>query len=556
MNIRRIAKIAFLSVLALLAAAAGGLFAYDRFVEPSTAGGPTTMRMITAGQYRNTVEQLFGHDIEVLANFPPMQRQDGLLALGSTTASMTPGALEQFDIAARSIAAQVVDETHRQTLVPCMPHNVQAADATCARTFLAKVGRMLYRRPLTKAELDDQVAIAAAAAQQKGDFYQGLALGLSGLMMSPDFLYIRERSEPDPDHPGQYRLDSYSLASRLSLFLWNSLPDEALLEAAAKGELHDASGLSRQVDRMLASPRLEQGVRGFFGDLLQFQEFENISKDPVIYPGFTFEASQAVHEQVLRMITDQLLDQEGDYRDLFTSNHTFVNRALGPLYARPVPITASAQWVRMELDPARSAGLLTSFNFLAAHSHPGRSSPTLRGKAIREIFLCQRVPDPPPTVNFAKFENLAGKLTARERLKAHVADSSCAGCHKLTDPIGLAFENFDGAGQFRRRENKALILTDGDFDGKSFQGVADIGKVMHDHPALLPCLSKRVVAYGTGHDPGPGDRAWLAWITRKFASNGYRLPDLLRSIAESDAFRRVAPGGGAGAGPGMPASGV
>jgi hypothetical protein len=405
-------------------ALAVGAFVFVSAQEPTPAPGPPVMRLISAEQYRNTVRYVFGDDIQITANFPLMQRREGLVALGAATASMTPGALEQFDQAARAIAGQVVDPEHRATLVPCTPRAESRPDADCARAFLGGVGRYLYRRPLTKAELDEQVALAGAAAEQRGDFYQGLAYAMGGMMMSPEFLYIAEVSEPDPGRPGRYRLDAYSLASRLSLLLWNAAPDDALLKAAESGELHDRGGLARQVDRMLASPRLEEGVRGFFGDLLQFQEYESISKDPLLYPNFTFEASQAAHEQTLRMVTDHLLRREGDYRELFTTNQTVVNRALAPLYKTAAPVEAKDEWVAHALDRGNAAGLLTSVSFLAAHSHPGRSSPTLRGKAIREIFLCQRVPDPPPTVNFAVFENLSGKLTARARLKAHVSDPS------------------------------------------------------------------------------------------------------------------------------------
>jgi hypothetical protein len=507
--------------------------------EPEARGGPTTMRLISGEQYRNTIAYVFGEDIKIDANFPELQRREGLVSLGSTTAEMTPGALEQFDRAARSISLQIVDANHRATLVPCEPAASSKADADCAGKFFTQVGRYLYRRPLTPSELASAVTMAGKAADARGDFYAGLAFSLAGLMTSPKFLYIAESTEADPDRDGKLRLDAYSKASRLSLFLWNALPDDALLIAAAAGELHTREGLNRQVERMIASPRLELGVRGFFVDLLQFQDFESLVKDAVIYPTFTFEASQEVNEQVLRLVTDHLLTRQGDYRELFTTNHTFVNRALGPLYQTSVPIASSDDWVPYELDPKQSAGVLTSLSFLAAHSHPGRSSPTRRGKAIREIFLCQRVPDPPPTVNFSTFENLTGKLTARDRLVAHSTDAACAGCHKLTDPVGLGFENFDGAGQFRSEENKIALDTSGDFDGRKFTGVADVGKALHDHPALIPCLTSRLYSYGVGREARGEDRPWLSWLATEFASQDFRLPALLKDIAVSNAFFSV-----------------
>lgn len=539
MKNRKLLLGAALGAFALVATGAASVFYVAVHAEPGEPGGPPAMRLISADQYRNTVHQVFGDDVQVDASFPELQRQEGLVALGAVSATMTPSALDQFDRAARSVAAQALDPAHRVTLVSCRPRNPAGADTACATRFFTDVGQLLYRRPLTLAELKLQVGIADAAAQARGDFYEGLSYSLAGLLSSPKFLYITEVAEADPKHSGRYQLDAYSKASRLSLFLWNALPDAELLDAARRGELSSKHGLDAQVDRMLASPRLEDGVRGFFGDLLQLQDFEIVSKDPVIYPAFTFAASQDVHEQALRQITDHLLTRRGDYRDLFTTNHTFVSRELGPIYKTKVSSQAGDEWVPFTADKAQSAGVVTTLSFLASHSHPGRSSPTLRGRAIREIFLCQKLPDPPPTVNFTVFENLSSKLTARDRLKAHVTDQTCAGCHKMTDPLGLGFETYDGAGQPRTREHDALIDTKGEFDGKAFSGAADVGRALHDHPALTSCLTRRVYAYGAGRNPGPSDRRWLAWANRRFASSGYRLPGLLKQFAESRGFYAV-----------------
>lgn len=508
--------------------------------EPAVTKAQATMRLISSEQYVNSVQYVFGEDIEVRANFPQLQRSDGLISLGATTAAMTSGALEQFDRAARSIAAQVTDESHRNTLIPCSPESAHAPDADCARQLFGAAGRLLFRRPLTADELDLYVEMADAAGRTAGNFYEGVSTSLAGMMMAPQFLYITETVEPDPRRAGEFRLDSYSKATRLSLFLWNSLPDDALLAAAEAGELQDDRKLADHVERMLESPRLERGVRAFFGDLLRTREVEVVSKDPVIYPAFTFQVTQSVNEQTLRTVTDHLLDRNGDYRELFTSSRTFINRSIAPLYEAAVPAAAGDEWVAYEMDAKRSAGLLTSLGFLSAHAHPGRSSPTRRGMAIREIFLCQAVPEPPPTVDFGKFEELSGHKTARDRLDAHSSDPACKGCHKLTDPAGLALENFDGAGHFRTAENDTPIDTSAEFDGRLVKGVTDLGRALSEHPGLAPCLTRRLYAYGIGRDPGKTDREWLGWMTGRFASHDYRFPELLREMAESAAFYAVA----------------
>jgi hypothetical protein len=503
--------------------------------ELAAPAGPPAMRLITAEQYLTTMHELFGEDIRLEVSFPPLQRRQGLLELGATTADLTPGALESFDRAARTVGMQVVDEAHRPVLVPCTPTSISEPDGACARQFFARVGRFLYRRPLTDAELRTQVDAAAAVTRGLGDFYSGLGYSLAGMLTSPKFLYFIEVAEPDPDHPGRVRLDAYSKATRLSLLLWNAPPDEALLDAAGSGQLHTRTGLERQIDRMLASPRLKLGVRAFFSDLLTFDKFDTLSKDSVIYPAFTRRVARSAEEQALRLIIDHLLTRQGDYRDLFTTSRTFIDGMLGPLYDAPVP--DPNEWVPYELGRKNSAGLLTSLAFLALNSHPGVSSPTRRGRAIRDLLLCQKVPDPPPNVSFTIFEDPNRHFkTARERLQAHSTDAVCAGCHKLTDPIGLALENFDGAGAFRTSEGDALIDASGVLDGHSFTDVASFGQALHDHPALAPCLASRLYAYGIGREVTPADRPWLLYILKRFRVNGYRVPDLLREIVISRAF--------------------
>jgi hypothetical protein len=362
------------------------------------------------------------------------------------------------------------------------------------------------------------------------------------MMIAPQFLYFVERTEPDPRRDGQIRLDAYSKAARLSLFLWNSAPDDALLAAAESGELHKAAILKSEVERMIRQKELlERGVLAFFGDLMNFNQFAlALAKDPVIYPAFTSSAAVAAREQIERLIVDHLLVREADYRSLYTVNETFMNPDLAPLMRRPAEL--SSGWTRVSLDPDKSAGLLTSIGFLAAHSHAGRSSATLRGKAIRQDLLCQKVPDPPPSVDFTGFEASFDSATARERLMAHNAVPACAGCHALIDPIGLSLENYDGAAQFRTVENDVPIDVSGDLHGAAYEDVAGLGKALHDDPTLVSCLASRLYAYGVGRKMDADDRPYLDALANSFAKeDGYRFPGLLRRIAASNAFYAVSP---------------
>ena len=513
--------------------------------EPATGGGPAQIRRLTEAEYRQSIADIFGDDIKVAGRFEPDMRADGLLAVGTGKVTVTPAGFEQYDSMAHGIAAQVVDEKHRDRLVGCKPADAHAPDEACAASFLRAAGLRLFRRPLAEDELQGEVAVAGAAARTLGDFYAGLAYGLAGLIAAPEFLFSEEAAEADPDHPGQQRLNGWSMASRLSFLLWDTSPDPELLAAAGRGDLHDPQKLAAQVDRLLSSPRLEKGVRAFFSDMLAFDSFDALAKDSVIYPKFSLKVANDAREQTLRTIADFLVTGRGDYRDLFTSRKTFLTRNLGMLYRVPVPTRDGWEAHEFPVDDER-VGLLTEISFLALHSHPGRSSATLRGKAIRELLLCQTVPMPPANVNFSIVQDTANPKfrTARDRLTAHRTDAVCAGCHKIMDPIGLALENFDGAGQYRTAENGAPIDASGELDGVQFKDAAGLGQAMHDDPAAVSCLVGDVYRYAAGRDVQPGEMAFTVWLKDRFAADGYQLPALLRRIALSGAFYRASPSAG------------
>lgn len=506
---------------------------------------PAWVRLMTGAQYANTIHYIFGSDITVVSPFTPVPRTDGLLASGAASAGVTSSQLQQFQRAASSIAAQVVSAQdldlgipgHRSMLVPCKPVSDAAPDDVCAKKFLSATGRRLFRRPLEPARLALVVREAHDAAKRLHSFYDGLAYALEGLLISPETVFIADTFEADPVHPGRQRLDAYALASRLSFFLWDAAPDDALLDAAGKGELHTAKGLARIVDRMIASPRLQAGVRAFFDDMFQFDNFDNLAKDASVYPGVTGATLADAREQTLRTVVDQLITKKRDYRDLFTTRETFISPSLAAIYQ--LPTTPGWQPYEFPADSPR-IGMLTQVGFLALHAHPARSSATRRGKAIRETLLCQQVPLPPPNVDFSALEDPKSTYrTARERVAAHLHNPACAGCHKMTDPIGLALENFDGAGQYRATERGTAIDTSGSLDGKSFQGVAGLAQTLHDSPALPSCLVSRVYAYATGGPVEKVNRPAVRYFTDRFAAAGYRLPDLYRMIALSAAFSNV-----------------
>ena len=506
-------------------------------VEPDNEGKPARMRLITSEQYLNTLAHTFGPSIDLGTKFPPLQRTKGLLANGAALAGVTAAQLEQYQRTAAAVAGQVVDDTHRNFLIPCKPASEEAADRACAAEFLEQAGRLLYRRPLNEVQVQEAADKASDASDRLEDFYEGLAIALEGMLISPEMLFIVETSESDPTRPGLERLDAYSLASRLSFFLWNAGPDAALLDAAESGELQTPNGRARVVDMMLASPRLASGMRAFFDDMFAFDDFDTLAKDPLVYPSFTGVTVADAREQTLRTVVEHLITQNKDYRDLYTTRSTFISPALAALYQLP----AVPGWSPYEFpEGSPRTGLLTQISFLAVHSHPGRSSPTLRGKALRELLLCQPVPRPPPDVDFSLVNNPNSSYpTQRDRVDAHLENPVCAGCHKITDPMGLSLENFDGAGRYRESEKGTLINASGTLDGAEFADPIGLSQALRDHPALSSCLVERIYSYGSGGAAEPSDRPLLTHFATFFETQGYKLPDLLRTITLSTAFSTV-----------------
>jgi hypothetical protein len=523
----------FLGSLALAAAPAPAPKPASTTVVPIKVA----LRRITETQYRHTIADIFGPEIKINARFEPEKRVDRLLAIGSAQLSLTSSGFEQYFTLASSISDQVLGEKQRAASVPCKPADPARADDACARLFIEKYGERLFRRPLTRPETLARLHAASVGAQQASDFYAGLKLALTSLLLAPEFLFRVETAEPDPPHPQQYRLDGYTKAARLSFLLWDSAPDPELLAAARSGAIHTQAGLELQLKRMISSPRFEDGARAFFTDMLQLDGIENLVKDPAIYPKFNQSVADSAKEQTLKTTLDLLVRKKQDYRDLFTSNDTFINRPLASVYR--IPFASSSDWTEYTFpQSSERSGILTQASFLALFAHPGTSSPTKRGIKMYEIFMCQSTPDPPADVDFSRVQD-SSKGTVRARLLDHMQNTGCAVCHRRTDPPGLALEHFDGLGQLRTTENGSTIDVSAGINGVKFEGAQGLGQFLHDGVRVSGCLVRNVYAYGVGREADSEDENYLQTQVKAFAGKGYRFPDLVAQIASSPEFFRV-----------------
>jgi hypothetical protein len=496
-----------------------------------------SLRRLTEQEYRNSIADIFGKEIEVRGSFEPTIRSGGLAALSTASLSVTPVGFESFNKMANDIAAQVTAEKYRAKL-PCAPRNANAPDNACAGKIIGYYGRLLFRRPLTDAELDNRVGLSSRITERTNDFYAGLGYGLSMLLQLPDFIFRSEVAIPSAD--GEHgMLDSYSRATRLSFLMWNTTPDAELLTAAGSGELNASEGLAKQVDRLMASPRLAGGMRAFFNDMLQLDTFDTVSKDSLLYPKWGSGMATSAREETLRTVIGLALDDNGDIRDLMTTRQTYIDRRLGVLYRVPFPFTGD--WVKYEFPPdSGRSGILTQISMLSMFSHPGRSSPTRRGVALLDIFLCSPTPDPPNDVDFSVVNDINSPIkTLRERLMAHANNKVCASCHTRSDPVGLSLEAFDTTGGYRTTENGEAIDVSATIQEHSFSGAQGLGQYMHDSPQYPACVARRLYSYSRGiRSSGVSD---FADAYKAFQDSGFRLRALLRSMAVSNSFYATAP---------------
>ena len=502
------------------------------------------VRRVTESQYRNVIRDTFGPGVLLNARFEPQLREAGLQSIGNAQLSITTSGFEQYFSLAKSVAAQVVSEKKRAELVGCAPADVKVKDDACTRSVIERYGKSLFRRPLTVEEIAGRLKIAADGTARVANYYEGLQLALASLLVDPEFLFRVEVAEPDPANAGQYRLDAYSKASRISFLLWDSGPDEHLLQAAIDNSIHGDAMLTAQVARMIASPKLKDGAKAFFTDMLQFDHFDSLTKDGATFPKFSQKVADSAREQTLLTLMYLLVEQNRDYRDIFTSNDTFINRALAPVYK--IPYLSRQEWAKYTFpDDAERAGVLTQISFLALFSHPAATSPTKRGVKVKEIFMCSPTPEPPADVDFSAVQAM-DKGTVRTRLLAHQENAGCSVCHRLSDPPGLALEHFDGIGQLRKFENGELIDVTAEVNGVKFTGAKGLGQMLRDDKKVPECLVRNVYAYGVGRPTTFRDEDYLIAETKAFADDGYRFKDLLGNIATSPGFFKVAQPAGLG----------
>jgi len=489
---------------------------------------------LTESQFRNSVEEIFGEGLVLSGRLDADSRVAGSVAIGARENAMSRYGVQQTEAVAFDVMQQALElESARARLIACSPAGPM--DEDCLREVVSALARRAWRREASEAEVDGLVALGLLASARLGNFDAAVEFAGAAILESPDFLYRVELGEIGED--GVRRYSQGELGSRLAFFLWDSTPDDALLDAALGGGLSTDAGLADQVTRMLESPKARRGVRALFSDMLDLDRLSSLSKDPGVFTQFSTSLGPSAREETLRLVEHWVFEIGGDYRDLFTTPVTFLNRELAAVYNVRAP---RDDWGMHEFEESdRRVGLLGHASFLAPNSHPRGTSATLRGMFVRRTFLCEEVPAPPVNVDTSLPEPSGMTLTLRDRVQEHLNNESCAGCHRSLDLIGLTFENFDSIGVYRTTDNGAMIDASGALDGLPFNDAPELAALLHDDPRVTGCFVRKVLRYATGRLEEAGQQSAVRELQRSFSSTGYNIRDLMFDVATSRAFHEV-----------------
>ena len=525
------------------------------------------LRRLTHSQYNNTVRDLLGDYSRPADRFPPEDFVSGFKNQ-TRTQSIPPVLEDAYSTAAERIALNAFRAGDVNGLVPCAP--ASARDAKCRDQFVRVFGEKAFRRPLSDVEIRRYNDLFAEQANRTGKFLEGARVVVEAMLQSPKFLFHvtagdpSVRLKPDTTETGSggsgssVRLQAdqrdYAIANRLSYMLWDTMPDRALLDAAAKGELRTPEGLERVARTMLQDPRARQATDEFFSQWLRFDRMLTAAKDDGRYPSFTPELA-AMMVQETRMLLGHLVWNDRNFMEAFTADYSFLNADLARLYGLPEP-AGEFELVKFP-EALPRAGILGQATFLASTTGPVETSPTARGLFVREHLLCQIVPNPPPGVN----TNLPEPPTPdaarakRERMVEHAQNPTCSGCHRLMDPIGFGLEKYDAVGAWRDREivdiftgagesrrSKPVnvdITATGEIAGVANSTFGDsraLGRVLASSPVCQDCVVKQMFRFAFGRAEAPSDRATITGTASTFRSSGFKFKELLISLVRSPQF--------------------
>ncbi|WP_437314313.1 DUF1592 domain-containing protein [Sorangium sp. So ce385] len=498
--------------------------------------GLTRLRRLTRDQLNNAIRDLLGARGRPADALAPDER------MGPFHSNAIAPITELLVLQAAELAARVASEAEgrMELIAPCSLADDEGT--SCATELVERLGRRAYRRPLEADELQGLVSLYELG-RRSGGASRGFRLMIEGLLQSPSFLYHADVGESGVPSASPEPMDGYGLASRLSFFLWNSIPDAELVDLAEGGSLLERDVLEGQVDRMLQDPRAGATIALFHEQWLGLSELPKAQKDQELFPAYGEEMANAMLNESARF-TDHVVRQgDGLLRTLLSADYTFPEGPLFDLYEIEPP-DGFEPGDPVPLDPSRRAGILTQAAFLARWSHHNQTSPIHRGIVVRENLMCQPLSPPPANVNNVP-PPVDDVTSTRERFAQHVADPGCAGCHQFIDPIGLGFEHYDAIGKYRATDGLGEVNAAGeitsareDLAGPYYGGV-ELAKKLAGSSEVADCVANQWFRFALGRIESTDDACSIQTIHEGFKASGGNIRTLLSQVALSDAFRHV-----------------
>jgi hypothetical protein len=500
---------------------------------PSCGFAPARIWKLTPTQYHRTVRALVPGSYDVRGAIDATLTSSDTFGNDAAALQLSSPHVESLLAAATTVARQATSRL--ASVFPCMAAG--AVDTACARASVAQFGRKAFRRPLTDEEIERYSAFVARQAEDLGPVGAAHQL-VRAFLMSPHFLF---RTELGIDGAGETatRLSAYEVAQAISYFVDNSPPDTALSAAADKNQLGTPAQIAAHVRRLMLGAGTAQGIMAFFQEHFDYMRVRDAAKDPTVYPDWNAGVASEMATETTRFVEEVLWRAGGKLSTLLAGDFSILNNRLATHYG--VPVAMDPAFRKVQLPTAQRSGLLTQGSFLAQRAHDDDTDAVARGKYIRETILCQPLPPPPPNVA-AILPAPTGDVTMRERLSQHLTDDTCTVCHTLMDPLGLAFENYDGTGAWRsayrsgREIDTSGLLTGVSDPGGKFKNAVELSALLSNAPESAECFVTKLYTYATGQSDLSGANCAVDALAAAFQVAGGSIPDLIVGLTTSDDF--------------------
>jgi hypothetical protein len=487
------------------------------------AGGPlisVPAHRLNRAEYNNTVRDLIGVNLKLAADLPPDDSGYGFDNIGDVL-TLSPVLMERYFAAADRITR---NPDFQKRLLVCEAQRLEQPG--CARQILSAFASRAYRRPVTPEEVDRLMRFVNQAQQEGDTLDNGIVLAVRAVLVSPNFLLRIERNSGG----------DVELASRLSYFLWSSMPDDELLQVAEDGRLREPGELETQVRRMLADPKSDALVENFGGQWLEFRNLNQARPDRKLFPAFDWKLRNAMRRETV-LFFEAIMREDRSIFDFIDADFTFLNERLALHYG--IEGVTGDEFRRVTLDGVQRGGVLTQASVLTVTSYPTRTSPVLRGKFLLANILNTPPPPPPAGVPGLGGAEGATHATMRQQMEEHRANPVCAGCHMRMDPLGFALENYDAIGRWRTTDGEAPIDASGTLpDGRSFSGPVGLRQILKAQPdAFRDALVSKMLTYALGRGLDTADEPAIEAIRHRLASHGDRFSELVLGIVNSAPFQ-------------------